>query len=72
MEMHKGDVLFRQNQASSGLYRVVSGCVTLQRVGPGGDILTLHRAATGGLFAEASVFSATYHCDALCTKPDAS
>lgn len=33
IDMHKGDVLFRQNQTTSGLYRVVSGCVTLQRTG---------------------------------------
>jgi CRP-like cAMP-binding protein len=68
IDMQKGDVLFRQNQTTSGLYRVVSGCVTLQRTGQVGDTLTLHRAVSGGLFAEASVFSATYHCDAICTE----
>lgn len=68
IDMQKGDVLFRQSQKTSGLYRVVSGCVTLQRTGLGGDTLTLHRAVSGGLFAEASVFSATYHCDAICTE----
>mgnify|MGYP000678022879 FL=1 len=68
IDMHKGDVLFRQNQTTSGLYRVVFGSVTLQRSGLGGDTLTLHRAVSGGLFAEASVFSATYHCDAICTE----
>ena len=68
IDMQKGDVLFRQNQTTSGLYLVVSGCVTLQRTSLNGDTLTLHRAVSGGLFAEASVFSATYHCDAICTK----
>ncbi|SFR39233.1 Crp/Fnr family transcriptional regulator [Litoreibacter janthinus] len=68
IDMQKGDVLFRQNQTTSGLYRVVSGCVTLQRTGLGGDTLTLHRAVSGGFFAEASVFSTTYHCDAICTE----
>lgn len=62
-------MLFRQKQTTSGLYCVIEGCVTLQRVGLGGDILTLHRAVSGGFFAEASVFSATYHCDAICTEP---
>ncbi|MGJ8627440.1 MAG: Crp/Fnr family transcriptional regulator [Sulfitobacter sp.] len=66
--MQKGDVLFRQSQPTSGLYLVVAGCVTLQRTGLGGETLTLHRAVSGGLFAEASVFSATYHCDATCTE----
>lgn len=65
-----GDVLFRQNQTTSGLYRVVSGCVTLQRTGLGGDTVTLHRAVSGGLFAEASIFSTTYHCDAICTEAE--
>ena len=68
INMQKGDVLFRQDQMTSGLYRVVTGCVTLQRTGLGGDTLTLHRAVSGGLFAEASVFSATYHCNAMCTE----
>ena len=68
IDMQKGDMLFRQNQPTSGLYRVVAGCVTLQRTGLGGETLTLHRAVLGGLFAEASVFSATYHCDAICTE----
>ena len=68
IDMQKGDILFRQSQTTSGLYCVVSGCVTLQRTGLGGDTLTLHRAMSGGLFAEASVFSATYHCDAICTE----
>lgn len=68
IDMRKADVLFRQNQKTSGLYRVVSGCVTLQRTGLGGNTLTLHRAMSGGLFAEASIFSAAYHCDAICTE----
>jgi CRP/FNR family transcriptional regulator, dissimilatory nitrate respiration regulator len=68
LAMQKGDVLFRQKQTTSGLYRVVSGCVTLQRTGLHGDTLTLHKAVSGGFFAEASVFSATYHCDAICTE----
>ena len=68
IQVAKGDVLFRQNQPTSGFYRVVAGCVTLQRTSMGGDTLTLHRATTGGTFAEASIFSDTYHCDAICTE----
>lgn len=67
INVDKGDILFRQGQSTTGLYRVVSGSVTLQRTGLNGDTLTLHRAVSGGYFAEASVFSATYHCDAICT-----
>jgi CRP-like cAMP-binding protein len=68
IDMQKNDVLFRQNQTTSGLYCVLEGCVTLQRTGLGGDRLTLHRAVSGGYFAEASIFSESYHCDAICTE----
>jgi CRP-like cAMP-binding protein len=68
VEMVRGDVLFRQNQKTSGLYKVVKGSVALRRPGLDGELLTLHRAAPGGYFAEASVFSDTYHCDATCTE----
>jgi CRP-like cAMP-binding protein len=65
--MQQGDVLFRQNQSTSGLYCVVSGCITMRRTTLGGDTLILHRAVSGGYFAEASIFSDVYHCDAVCT-----
>ncbi len=68
IDIQKGDVLFRQNETTSGLYHVVSGCVTLQRSSELGNTLTLHRAVSGGYFAEASVFSMIYHCDAICTE----
>ncbi|MFV2052364.1 Crp/Fnr family transcriptional regulator [Aliiroseovarius sp. YM-037] len=63
-----GDVLFRQAEPVRGLYRVQRGCVTLRRTTVAGDTLTLHRATTGDLFAEASVFSDQYHCDAICAE----
>ena len=69
IDMEDGDILFRQDQPTSGLYRVVTGCVTLQRSSLNGDKLTLHRAIADGLFAEASIFSDKYHCDAVGTVP---
>ncbi|WP_411891977.1 cyclic nucleotide-binding domain-containing protein [Yoonia sp. SDW83-1] len=51
------DVLFRQAEPTTGLYRVQRGCATLRRTTVAGDTLTLHRATPGDLFAEASVFS---------------
>jgi CRP-like cAMP-binding protein len=42
--------------------------MTLQRTLSSGDTLTLNRAVSGGFFAEVSVFSATYHCDAICIE----
>lgn len=49
------------------MFRVISGCVTLRRTTIAGDMLTLHKATAGGYFAEASIFSRTYHCEAICT-----
>ncbi|MBL4768337.1 MAG: Crp/Fnr family transcriptional regulator [Rhodobacteraceae bacterium] len=68
IDTQQGDVLFRQDQPTSGLYRVLAGCVTLRRTSLGGEPLTLHRAVSGGYFAEASLFSDTYHCEAICTQ----
>lgn len=37
----------------------------LERVGPNGERFVIHRATEGTSFAEASIFSECYHCDAL-------
>ena len=60
-----GKVLFRQGAETTGLYIVLHGRVHLERVGPNGERLVIHRAMAGTSFAEASIFSETYHCDAL-------
>lgn len=65
-DMQHEDVLFRQGQPTSGLFRIISGRVTLRRHSEKGEVLTLHRAAAGATFAEASIFSDVYHCDAIC------
>lgn len=58
-------VVFRQEQAANGLYVVLRGRVHLERVGPNGERFVIFRATTGMSFAEASVFSERYHCDAV-------
>mgnify|MGYP001823698237 CR=1 FL=1 len=60
-----GDVLFRQGARTRGLYVLKTGRVHLERVGPNGERLIIHRATSGTSFAEASVFSERYHCDAI-------
>jgi CRP-like cAMP-binding protein len=47
------------------LYEVVSGVVRLLRVDRSGREVVLHRATAGETFAEASLYSTTYHCDAI-------
>lgn len=60
-----GDIVFRQGGPTQGLYVVTHGRVHLERVGPNGERFIIHRAQAGTSFAEASVFSEVYHCDAI-------
>jgi CRP-like cAMP-binding protein len=62
-----GQSLFRQGSRTVGLYEVVSGKVRLARVDRSGREAVLHSASAGETFAEASLFSPTYHCDAIAT-----
>lgn len=68
IQTHRGEVIFRQGDATSGLFQVVAGSVTLQRTTEDGSTLTLHRSTQTEYFAEASIFSETYHCNAICTE----
>ena len=66
-----GDVVFHQGDPTHGLYVVQTGRVHLERVGPDGERFIIHRAQAGTSFAEASVFSEVYHCDAVCVEAGA-
>lgn len=59
-----GDVLFVQNSATTGLFFLISGAINLKRSSSSGHGVIIHRAHEGDTFAEASVFSDTYHCTA--------
>lgn len=60
-----GAALFRQGDAASGLFYLVSGRVRLVRLTPAGTEVTMHTVLPGEFFAEASLFSPRYHCDAI-------
>jgi CRP-like cAMP-binding protein len=60
-----GQALFRLGDRISGFYQVVRGKVRLVRVDPAGREAVLYIAAAGDTIAEASLFSSTYHCDAI-------
>ncbi|OAN79196.1 hypothetical protein A8B78_12885 [Jannaschia sp. EhC01] len=60
-----GDILFREGEPTNGLHICVSAVVHLVRSGPGGEPITIHRSTAGQPFAEASVFTEHFHCDAL-------
>jgi CRP-like cAMP-binding protein len=60
-----GEVLFRLGNRPAGLYEIVRGKVRLALVDASGRETILHLAAAGDTIAEASLFSPTYHCDAI-------
>ncbi|PRZ44787.1 Crp/Fnr family transcriptional regulator [Tritonibacter scottomollicae] len=66
-----GDTVFHQGDPTHGLYVVQTGRVHLERVDPDGERFIIHRAQAGTSFAEASVFSEVYHCDAVIVEAGA-
>lgn len=56
--------LFRQGDKTVGVYFILSGRLDLIRHTMSGDKVVIHRASAGQTFAEASLFSESYHCDA--------
>ena len=62
-----GEVLFRAEQRTVGLYEVVTGKLRLVRVDRAGREALLHVAVAGETLAEASLFASAYHCDAIAT-----
>jgi CRP-like cAMP-binding protein len=63
-----GAALFRQGDPTFGIFRLVSGRINLIRITPAGTQVPMHTARPGELFAEASIFSARYHCDAVAIR----
>lgn len=59
-----GALLFHRNDPAQGIYRLVTGRIRLERVTVDGTPVAVHAVRPGELFAEASLFSDCYHCDA--------
>jgi CRP-like cAMP-binding protein len=64
-KLKPGQALFRLGNRTMGLYEIVSGKVRLARFDSTGREIILHVAEPGDTIAEASLFSSTYHCDAI-------
>jgi CRP-like cAMP-binding protein len=60
-----GEYLFHMGDMPDTIYLVLSGEVHLQRYTDAGDLIIIHRAFPESYFAEASLFSDSYHCDAI-------
>lgn len=64
-DLAAGDRLFRQNDEALAIFAVEQGRLRLSRHTIDGHAVALHTARKGELFAEAALFSAAYHCDAV-------
>jgi CRP-like cAMP-binding protein len=63
-----GDAVFRMGSPARAVFYLESGGVRLVRHGPGGEEVLLHDARAGEFFAEASLDSTRYHCDAIASE----
>jgi len=64
-----GETLFLREDRPLGLYLLECGEIRLTRTDAHGREMTLFRAQPGETFAEASLFSDAYHCDAAASVP---
>jgi CRP/FNR family transcriptional regulator, dissimilatory nitrate respiration regulator len=68
-DLAAGQTLFKQGDPAAAIYKVESGRLRLVRRTVDDHLVILHTARREELFAEASLFSETYHCDAIATGP---
>jgi len=59
--------LFHAGEPCATVFIVLNGEIQLRRYQEQGHVLVLQRASGGELVAEASLFSDSYHCDAVAT-----
>jgi CRP-like cAMP-binding protein len=64
-----GEFVFHQGAGVSAIHLICEGAVNLIRHQADGSALILQRATAGSVLAEASIFSASYHCDAIAVAP---
>jgi CRP-like cAMP-binding protein len=64
-KLKAGEQLFHLGDRTSGLYEVLEGRVRMTRVDRSGRETVLYVSGAGETFAEASLFSPAYHCDAV-------
>ena len=64
----RNTTLFRQGDEATAIYLVDSGRLRLERRTSDGRLVVIHTARPGEFFAEASLFSEVYHCDAVAAE----
>jgi CRP-like cAMP-binding protein len=63
----KGQYLFHQGDSVVSMFLIESGEARLLRRRRDGGVIVLQQALPGSFLAEASLFTASYHCDATAT-----
>lgn len=66
--LRKGRYLFHQGDAIQHMFQIIEGEVQLIRRHKQGHTLILQRGLLGNILAEASLFTDTYHCDAVAVE----
>ena len=64
-KLKSGETLFRLGDKTAGFCEVIAGRERLSRVDRSGREVILYVAGPGETIAEASLFAAAYHCDAI-------
>ena len=67
--LKKEELLFVQGDLANHICAVKEGCIKLVRYTIEGCSVTIHTAYAGESFAEAALFSETYHCNADAVLP---
>jgi CRP-like cAMP-binding protein len=68
-ELAAGEELFRRGDRASAIFAVETGRLRLVRRTIDDRLVILHTASAGEVFAEAALFAASYHCDAVAVQP---
>jgi len=67
--LSRGEPLFRQGEPATAVFLIVRGRLRMIRHLTAGERITIHTGRTGELFAEGSLFSDVYLCDAIAAEP---
>jgi CRP/FNR family transcriptional regulator, dissimilatory nitrate respiration regulator len=65
----RDEPLCRQGEPAGAVFLIVRGRLRMVRNLASGDRITIHTGRTGELFAEGSLFSKVYQCDAIAAEP---
>jgi CRP-like cAMP-binding protein len=68
-KLDRDEALFRQGEPTTAVFLIVRGRLRMVRNLAPGDRITIHTGRTGELFAEGSLFSDVYQCDAIAAEP---